>query len=198
MARILVILAVLFGLAACKEEAQPKVDPPLEFESQKAPYAITLSPKWSREDPKTLNTHADFAASFGGNVYVIVIPQALPQFPNVEPPDSLALKRASMSVMESQVDGLSVERQGPVKVDGQLAQSVLAKGTVEKQPVKYATTYVTYQGWGFQIVGWGPAESASLVISQADEFLQGWKFRPAEKRNPDAGPDIESQPDAGD
>ncbi len=198
MARILVILALLMGLVGCKEEPKPKVDPPIEFESQKAPYKLTLPPKWNREDPKTLNTHADFAASFGGNVYVIVIPQELPQFPNVEPPDSLALKRASMSVMESQVDGLTVERQGPVKVDGQLAQSVVAKGTVEKQPVKYATTYVTYQGWGFQIVGWGPAESASLVISQADEFLQGWKFTPQEKRNLDAGTDIETVPDAGD
>ena len=163
----------------------------LVFESAKAPYAVELSSNWKREDPAALNSHADFAASYRGAVYVIVIAQELPQMPNVEPPDALALKRASLEVMKTQVEELTIERQGPVRIGTSLGQTVLSSGKFEKERVKYVTTYVTRENWGIQLVAWGPADSESLVVSQADEFLAGWRFN---DKNPKAPAPIKSPP----
>lgn len=150
------------------------------YESANAPFAVQLPAEWKMEDPERLNKYADLAASYGGEetgaLYLIVIPQRLPELEGVAPPDALSLKRASVAVMEEEIADFEVVRQGPVRVADQEGQTVFARGVVEGRPVSYVTTYLTHGGWGFQVVAWGPREREQAVVAHVDHLLNRWRF----------------------
>lgn len=178
MARLLhiALFFALLNVLGCEEKTVEKAVEPIEFQSEKAGYSVTLPLGWKLEDARKLNTFADLAASYRGTHYLIVIPQQLPVIPGVEPPDALALRRASVAVMEEEIRDFEIEKQGPVKLAGRVAQSVFASGVVEGQEVKYVTTYATRDGFGYQIVGWGPAADEATLVSQIDRILATWSF----------------------
>lgn len=186
--------------AGCDSKAAPEADKkPWIYESKKAPYSVRFGAGWIREDPTVLNEFADLAASYSGDIYFIVIPQELPTIEGVDPPDALDLKRAGVSLMETQIADLEIQKQGPVRVDERAGQSVVARGVVDEQHVKYVTTYLTEGKWGFQLVGWAPLPKQRELLARIDELLATWKFRePTElvAANPDAGQNIQT-PDAG-
>ncbi len=189
-----IFLVILFG-CGCESNA-PKSAPlaPISFESKTSPYRLELNEPWALTDPKNLNTHADLAATYNGSLYLIVIPQKLPSIPGVESPDALALKRASLAVLEERLKGFTVERQGPIKLDNEIGQSVFASGQTEGQSIQYVATYMTRGEWGFQVVGWGPVEKGTLLTAEIDRILATWKFTGAA---PIAAPSLpESEDDA--
>lgn len=202
------LFLALAAIAGCKEKESRTIVEPIEFASETAQYALTLPAGWKLESAEKLNTFADLAASYKGTHYLIVIPQQLPVIPGVETPDALALRRASVAVMEEQIEDFEIDRRGPVKLAGRTGQSVFASGVVEGQSVKYVTTYATRGGWGYQIVGWGPADKESTLVSQIDRVLATWKFteaptdedpeQPDEDKNPDNSPGISPGENAGD
>lgn len=191
---ILALLASTLVATGCDEEA-PAPDAVAKtwtYESANAPYAVQLPAEWKMEDPERLNKYADLAARYGGDeasdLFLIVIPQRLPELEGVAPPDALALKRASVAVMQEEIEDFDVVRQGPVRVADGEGQTVFARGIVEGRPVSYVTTYLTYNGWGFQVVAWGPREREQAVVAHVDHLLNRWRF--TEPMNPTAAPDI--------
>ena len=144
-------------------------------------YTVALDPSWTVEDPKPLNSYADFAASKDEVLFFLIIPQPLPALPDVPAPTALDLKRASVHVMEQEIDKFEVELQGPVNVDGQLGQTVVAHGHVEKDHIKYVTTYFAVGKNGYQIVAWGPFSRGDELLKEADKILATLKFPNASK-----------------
>lgn len=184
---LLVLISALGALtfvAGCKsktsktdtgsEEKQQKT--PLEFESERAPYSVTLPAGWRRTSADSINAHADLAATRQRRHFLIVIPQELPSVSGVDPPDVEALKTASLERMTANVEDLSVEREGPVELDGQPAISVFAEGIADDKPVQYITTFATHQGWGYQIIVWGPRQEESKLVDFVDAVVEGWQF----------------------
>lgn len=169
-----VFLATVAGCSTEQPTATPEA--PLNYVSKNAPYSVVLPAAWRVVQPDALNSFADLAANYADTLYVIVIPQKLPTIPGIEPPDALALKRASLAVLEEKLRGFTVERQGPIKLGDELAQSVFAHGESEGQKIQYVATYVTRGEWGFQIVGWGPVEKAAVLTVEIDRMLTSWKF----------------------
>ncbi len=194
------LLCLLLALAApaCSErkKAAPKPKPAWKFESETAPYLLTLQGEWKKEDPKILNEFADLAITHPDDLFFIVIPQLLPQIEGVETPDSLDLKRAGVTLMRAQIGELEIQKQGPVRVDQRQGQSVVAKGIVDQQEVKYLTTYLTEGDWGFQLIGWAPIERRRALLVRVDELLTGWKFAEKPEADLDISPDAGSLPDA--
>lgn len=197
------VLAALLGVCGCKEETKPQVSEPRLFESETAGYSVTLPGEWKLEPAESLNTFADLAAQREQTYFLIVIPQKLPDIPGVSPPDALALRRASVAVMEEQIEDFTIDRRGPIKLADSVAQSLFAHGTVEDQKVKYVTTYATRGSWGYQIVAWGPYELRSALVTHVDRILASWTFtnsKPTEENNILASPDMggDARPDTRD
>lgn len=175
---IALIVTTVVGLSACDEKTKAKApEEPWTFESERAPYALTLAPDWQKEDPAVLNEFADLAVAHRDNLFFIVIPQELPSIEGVDAPDALDLKRAGVALMETQIANLEIQKQGPVRVDERQGQSVVARGVVDEQEVKYVTTYLTEGSWGFQLVGWAPIQRQHDLLVRVDELLAGWKFK---------------------
>ena len=184
-------MALALGSLGCEsEEAKKRKQQraPWVHTSEQAPYELTLSPGWQHEDPAILNEFADLAAAHEKNLFFIVIPQQLPNAPEeVDAPDALDLKRAGMMLMESQIEGLEIQKQGPVRVDGRTGQTVVTKGRHGDQQIKYVTTYLAEGRWGFQLVGWAPIERQHELLVEVDALLAGWKFAEPDAGAPDAG-----------
>lgn len=192
-------LIFLFVSLSLGCESEPKVatpEAPVVFQSNQAPYALTLAHPWKITSAAALNTFADLAANYDDTLYVIVIPQKLPAIPGVDPPDALALKRASLAVLEEKLKGFTIDRQGPIKLDNELGQSVFAHGQSEQHQVQYVATYVTRGDWGFQIVGWGPSEKSPLLIVEMDRILTSWKFTGGIAAPENLPPEPADSPDA--
>lgn len=158
------------------EAAEQAPEEPETYVSERAPYRLDLPEDWALTSPDEVNAHADVAASRGDDFFLIVIPQELPTVSGVAPPDVESLKSASLERMTDNVDDFSVEREGPVELDGTPAVSVFAEGTVEDEPVQYVTIYATRGDWGYQIVAWGPREAESTLVDAADAIADGWQF----------------------
>jgi hypothetical protein len=156
-------------------DKEPTVDR-TTFTSQKAPYSVELPAGWTERPDKRLNRHADLAATLDGRLFLIIIPQKLPDLKGVDPPDAEALKSASLERMSQNVDGLQVERTGPVSLENGSGLSVFAEGRVDQERVQYIATFVTYDGWGYQIIAWGPASSETELIESVDRLIGGWQF----------------------
>lgn len=171
----LILILLIFGCDSSSKEANPTAKS-FTFTSEKAPYSITLTDPWTRSKSDELNSHADIAANYQQLLFFIVIPQLLPDIPGVDPPDSLALKRASISVLEEQIQDFTVDKQGPIRLADGTGQSVIASGTSDGARVKYVTTYVSRGLWGYQIVGWGPVAHESLLVAEMDRILASWTF----------------------
>ncbi len=178
---------------ACEKEAPP-APKPWSYESESAPYSVTMPAEWASEDPAQFNSFADFAAR-KGQLHLIVIPQKLPRLAGAAPPDALALKRAAVSVMEESIDDLRVLKQGPIAVNGLDGHTVFATGKVNGQPHHYITTYVTVEEWGFQIIAWAPSERERALTAEVDGLLDDWRFHQETSTTAPAEPDL--IPDAG-
>lgn len=174
------------------------------FTSDRAPYRLELPEGWTSTSPEEVNAHADLAATRDDEFFLIVIPQELPTVSGVDPPDVDSLKSASLERMTDNVDDFSVEREGPVELDGTPAVSVFAEGMVEDEPVQYVTIYATRDGWGYQIVAWGPRAAESKLVEAADAVAEGWQFaeNSVDSPGPDARPaadrDVKSEDSEGD
>lgn len=177
---VLILIIVLFAFACDSSEKDANSGAKsFTFKSEKAPYSLTLTEPWTRSKSDELNAHADIAANYQQLLFFIVIPQLLPDIPGVDPPDSLALKRASISVLEEQIADFVVDKQGPIRLADTTGQSVIASGTSDGARVKYVTTYVSRGLWGYQIVGWGPIAHESLLVAEMDRILTSWTFTDA-------------------
>ncbi|MEZ4462026.1 MAG: hypothetical protein R3E66_20365 [bacterium] len=194
----IVVFMVLALLATSCDSTPKKPEPaaPLDFKSTVAPYTVKLSSPWTLTTADTLNTHADLAATYDDTLYLIVIPQKLPAIPGVDPPDALALKRASLAVLEERLKGFQIARQGPIKIDDEIGQSVFASGETEGQQIQYVATYATRGDWGFQVVGWGPKDKASLLTAEVDRVLSSWKFLASKPSELPIPSETEDAPDA--
>lgn len=192
--RVIITLILTAAFMCGCEKAEKKVAPkePWTWDSEKASYTLVLPGEWKREDPDVLNEFADLAVTHSDDLFFIVIPQELPKLEGVDAPDALDLKRAGVALMETQIDNLEIQKQGPVRVDGRQGQSVVARGIVDGQQVKYLTTYLTEGDWGFQLIGWAPIEKRRALLVRVDELLSNWKFLSAAKPAADAGiePDV--------
>lgn len=191
------LVALLFAGCSETKKKQPKPKPSWTFESEKAPYLLTLPGEWKKEDPAVLNEFADLAVTHPDDLFFIVIPQELPQIEGVDSPDALDLKRAGVTLMEAQIEDLQIQKQGPVRVDQRQGQSVVARGIVDGQEVKYLTTYLTEGDWGFQLIGWAPIERRRALLVRIDELLTGWRFAAKPEDDLDISPDA-GTPDSGD
>lgn len=181
-----ILLAVLITLAAscgnCRSSSQPpepdtSTDRRATFQSEKAPYHVTLPSGWELDDPASLNPHADLAANRHDRHFLIVIPQKLPDIDGVDAPDAEALKEASLERMRKNVENLELEQQGPVTLKNGDGTSLFAEGVVDQNRVQYVATFVTHGRWGYQIIAWGPAKDESKLIDAVDAFIGGWQFR---------------------
>jgi len=153
--------------------------------SDKAPYQVRLPTGWRREDPNSLNPHADLAASRDDRLFLIVIPQQLPDIDGVDPPNAGALKEASVERMRDNVEQFEIEREGPVTLEHGDGTSLFAEGVVDDNPVQYVATFVTHGQWGYQIIAWGPAGDESELVESVDALIGGWQFRDG-SRGPDS------------
>ena len=191
---VLVIAALASSCGDCQStEDKPTPDTgeaQTTFESEKAPYSVTLPEGWGIDDSGSLNPHADLAITRNDRHFLIVIPQELPSVDGVEPPDAEALKDASLERMRENVDNLEIEQEGPVSLENGEGTSLFAEGVVDQNRVQYVATFVTHAGWGYQIIAWGPAKDESKLIDSVDAFIGGWQFRDDSQsgRSADAGP----------
>lgn len=151
-----------------------------EFESEF--FKLQLPSTWKKEDPESLNRAAKFAASLDDIFFILIIPQKLPEIPGVPIPDALALKRASLNIMRMEDKELEIESEGPAKIGGVIAQSVIASGVVDGKKIQYVTSYITIDTLGIQIIALGPHERGKTLIKEADILLS--RFEILEKNIP--------------
>jgi hypothetical protein len=184
IARCLALVLTLLVAASvgCDSESSGEADPPSEppretFSSEKAPYQVRLPSGWKTRSTDALNPHADLAATYHDRLFLIVIPQELPELDGVEPPGVNALKEASLERMRGNVEDLKIEQEGPVALEKGEGTSVFAEGRVEESRVQYIATFVQHGHWGYQIIAWGPATDESRLVDAVDTFIGGWQFR---------------------
>jgi hypothetical protein len=159
------------------------------FESSQAPYSATIHPGWTRIDAASLNSHADYAATRDETLYLMVIPQSLPQVGDMDPPSATALKEASLDRMSKNVQEFRVEREGPVKLESTEGISVFAEGVSDGTHIQYIATFLTHGAWGYQVIAWGPAYTEDKLVNAVDRFFDGWQFTDASvpSGRPDGG-----------
>lgn len=178
--------AGLFGLVGCDKSApDPSTLPTWQFKSSKAPYQLEVPGQWVEMPAEELNRFADVALQVEHQFYLIVIPQKLPHFEGVTPPDALDLKRASLGLLKERVSDFKVEREGPLQLGSETALTVFAEGVSEDEAVHYITTYATHARWGFQIIAWGPASQKLELTEATDQLIAGWSFSDAEDADED-------------
>lgn len=199
---IVLVAGMFWGLAGCDSTKQPSEDTGVEapqtrsYASESAPYALEYTSRWERLEPASLNSHADFAATLGETLYVMVIPQKLPKVGTMKPPSANALKAASVSRMSENIKEFRTEREGPVELGPTSGISVFAEGVSEGTHVQYIATYFTHKGWGYQVIAWGPAYTEKKLVDAVDGFFEGWQFTADSLRS--ASPDADARdPDAG-
>jgi hypothetical protein len=160
------------------------------FESSRAPYSAEIHPGWTRIDAASLNSHADYAATRDETLYLMVIPQSLPQVGDMDPPSATALKEASLDRMSKNVQEFRVEREGPVKLESTEGISVFAEGVSDGTHIQYIATFLTHGAWGYQVIAWGPAYTEDKLVKAVDRFFNGWQFTDASvpSGRPDGGP----------
>ena len=189
----------LLGLVACESKYSGGdtgvAEPTTTYESSQAPYRATLQPGWSRIDAESLNTHADLAVTRNETLYLMVIPQSLPQVGDMDPPSASALKEASLDRMSENVQEFRIEREGPVKLEATEGISVFAEGVSDGTHIQYIATFLTHDGWGYQVVAWGPAYTEDKLVKAVDAFFEGWQFTDASvvSERPDGGSPPPSQ-----
>src|SRR5699024_10069029 len=97
--------ALALGTPGCdKSEPGPESLSTWQFKSSKAPYQVEVPGQWVEMPAEDLNRFADMALRVDHHFYLIVIPQKLPHFEGVTPPDALDLKRASIGLLKERVD----------------------------------------------------------------------------------------------
>src|SRR5690554_5049410 len=146
----LLLLALLLGAGACGgcDESSGSL-PPWRVTGERAPYALTFPAAWIAEPPHSINPHAEVAASLDDSLFVMVLPQKMPTFPT---PDVHELQRLAMATLDSSVDNLIIDRQSPIRLDGAEGLSVMARGELDGDPVRYINAYLVHQGYGYQII----------------------------------------------
>lgn len=173
-----IILLGALGAGGCeKGPADPESLKPWQFESQTAGYRLEVPGQWTQIPVEEINRFADVALTVDHQLYLIVIPQQLPRYEGVEPPDALDLKRASVGLLKERVTDFTIEREGPVQLGNQSALSIFAHGVSQEVPVQYITTYAAHDNWGFQIIAWGPTSARDELIGATDRLLAGWSFK---------------------
>lgn len=166
-----ILVATAIGCDGC--EWFDRGPSPWEFTSDEADYRLIFPGQWQAEPAESVNPHADVAASIDGELFVMVIPQQLPSFPD---PDVFDLKDAALDMLDDSVDNLVVERQGPVELDGVSGMSVIATGEVDGEPTRYVTCYAVRDGVGYQVVSFAREDRASKLFEEVDTLLAGWQF----------------------
>jgi hypothetical protein len=190
-------LATLLGCDGAKTSQPAPPDGMWRHISEIAPYQLTLADAWQREDIATVNAHADLAASMGGELLLVVIPQRLPAQQMGEgeeaqaPTDATTLKDLSIELLREQTPDFTLEREGPVVLDNTPGHVVWAEGMSEDARVQYLLTYVVRDGWGFQIVAVAPADQEKRLADEVDRALRAWRFTPSA-----AGPTTSAPPAA--
>lgn len=182
-------LIVALALVGCESDGGESAEEAESwtYQSDRAPYVLQVPAGWEEEEAEDLNRTADLALGFNDRFFAIVIPQELPNFDGVEPPNALDMKRASVDILEGRIDDFEVKSEGPNELDGQSALSVIARGRDGEQPVQYVNTYLTRNDWGYQIVVWGRQADSDRLEEAADELLAGWRFADSEESSGEDG-----------
>lgn len=181
------LLGALWGCDGAKPSQPAPPDGTWRHTGKIAPYQLTLANTWQREDITTVNAHADLAASMGGELLLVVIPQQLPAAPagdagegagggDLAPTDAMTLKDLSVDLLREQTPEFTFEREGPVVLDDTPGHAVWAEGMSEDARVQYLLTYVVHGGWGFQIVAVAPADQEKRLADEVDRALRAWRF----------------------
>ncbi|MFB6264742.1 MAG: hypothetical protein ABEL76_14125 [Bradymonadaceae bacterium] len=189
------VVAVLVTMLVISCDGPGKTDhpqqPPPTIRSKNAPYRIQLPEPWRRLAPEEVNERADVAATVRGDLFLIVIPQKLPTAKGVRSIGAETLKRAGIRQMDERVRAFELEHEGPVQLDGRPGLSVFAEGQIGGEPIQFAATYVANDGWGYQIIAWGPGRDESALAKHVQPVLDTWQFResvgPTTARSADAG-----------
>lgn len=195
--RLLILLPVALlmlisstGCDSCNEE--PASQPPWRVEGQRAPYALTFPAAWIAEPPQSINPHAEVAASLDDTLFLMVIPQKLPTFPT---PDVHQLQRLGMETLDRSVDNLIIDRQSPIRLGGAEGLSVIARGELNGDPVRYINAYLVHQGFGYQIIAFAGYEHSEALIAQVDLILASWEnLAPPAAEQPAAEPPAAASP----
>lgn len=173
----LITLGALAFSGCDKSSADPESLKPWSFESKTAPFRVEVPGQWTQIPAEDINRFADVALTVDHQLFLIVIPQQLPRYEGVEPPDALDLKRASVGLLKERVTDFTIEREGPVQLGNESALSIFAHGVSQDVPVQYITTYAAHDNWGFQIIAWGPTQARDELIAATDRLLAGWSFK---------------------
>lgn len=186
---VLVIAVVSSGCDACQGSTEEP--PPWRFESETAPYEVIFPPEWSAEPPDQLNPYADVAAHRDNEFFFMIIPQELDSYPTPTVDD---LRRSAFETLETSVADLTIERQGPLELDGVDGTTIFARGTIDDQPVAYITSYLIYEGYGYQIIAFTGGQRFGELFEEVDVILANWGFT-----NPSASTDApQDQPTPSD
>ncbi|GEM_PF-5170137 len=175
-----IFLSILFcsSLLSCdtkSPEASPQKIEPSTWKFQSEFFQIELPNDWKKEDPASLNTFAKFAASKNNSHFILVIPRKLPEIPGIETPDAFALKRASINIIREADKEFKIEVEGPAKIGGLVAQSVVASGVLDGEKLQYVTSYLTSKNIGIQIVAWSPYSEGKSLVRETDKILANFE-----------------------
>lgn len=199
---VVLALACLVSTAACESKSRGgdagTDTQTTTFDSSRAPYRTTIQAGWTRIDAASLNSHADFAATRDETLYLMVIPQSLPQVGEMDPPSASALKEASLDRMSKNVQEFRVEREGPVKLETTEGISVFAEGVSDGTHIQYIATFLTHDSWGYQVVAWGPAYTEDKLVNAVDTFFDGWQFTDESVPSPRPDGGVPSPPERSD
>lgn len=165
--------ALLLGITGCEGcSNEPAAQPAWRVTGERAPYALTFPAEWIAEPPQSINPHAEVAASLDDALFLMVIPQKLPTFPT---PDVHQLQRLGMETLDRSVDNLIIDRQSPIRLGGVEGLSVIARGELHGDPVRYINAYLVHLGYGYQIIAFASDEHSEALIAQVDLILASWE-----------------------
>lgn len=149
---------------------------PWRFTSDTADYEVVFPGDWRLESPDDINPQADLVASLEDRYFFMVIPQSLPSFPEA---DLLDFQDQALDRLDSSVDDLVVERQGPIELDDVSGMAVFASGSVDGEQIHYITCYVIHGDLGYQVVAFARERHASGLFKEVDTLLSHWQFTTA-------------------
>ncbi len=159
------------GCERCKSAGDDA--PPWRFVSESAPYQVIFPPEWTAESPESINPHADVAANRENLYFFMVIPQELPTFPS---PTLEDVRDAALNMLDQSVDNFTVDRQGPLELDGARGTTVFATGEIEGDSIAYIASYVIHGDFGYQIIAFTEGDRYGKLFEEVDVILSNWQF----------------------
>lgn len=193
--RILLLLAVVAGLAACAEKRPDLAPAPLLYKSDKFPYQATYDlNRWrilAPSEREIVMAQADLVLA---NAKADHFMSVMVERSNA----SLAeMRTRTLIALQQRGPDLKVVAQNPVTVAGAPALNLQIEATLRERPLAFSVVFLQYGGFAYTISYWSGTETFPDRVQDFEDFVRGFRPRAPQQRNRVEGHIAYPSPKAG-